>query len=200
MASLRIYVLPSGSNSTTRPVTRRSATMRHLYIACFLACSVSVPAMAQQSEDLNFASGLEQFQNIRRTLPSYLNNIGLQMLEERKHRVEHLVTIEDVNKRRTYLRQQMLKDLGDFPERTPLNAHVVGVLERTGYRIEKVVFESQPHFYLTANLYLPTTGHPPYPAILFPLGHERGGKTNSTWQQILGSLATTPTSRPWMIA
>ena len=43
---------------------------------------------------------------------------------------------------------------------------------------------------MTANLYLPTTGDPPYPAILYPLGHERGGKTNPTWQQMLGSLAT----------
>ncbi|HVH69715.1 MAG TPA: acetylxylan esterase [Candidatus Dormibacteraeota bacterium] len=146
--------------------------------------------MAQQSDDLNFASGLEQFHNIRRMLPSYLNNIGLRMLGERKHRVEHLATIEDVNKRRSYVREQMLKDLGGLPDRTPLNARVVGVLERTGYRIEKVIFESQPHFYVTANLYLPTTGHPPYPAILYPLGHERGGKTNPTWQQMLGSLAT----------
>jgi cephalosporin-C deacetylase-like acetyl esterase len=164
--------------------------MRRVYMACFLACLFSIPALAQQSDDLNFASGLEQFHNIRRMLPSYLNNMGLRMLEERKHRVEHWATIEDVNKRRSYVREQMLKDLGGFPDRTPLNARVVGVLERTGYRIEKVIFESQPHFYVTANLYLPTTGHPPYPAILFPLGHERGGKTNPTWQQMLGALAT----------
>jgi len=164
--------------------------MLRVYIACFLACLFSVPAIAQQSDDLNFASGLEQFHNIRRMLPSYLNNIGFRMLGERKRRVEHLATIEDVNKRRSYVREQMLKDLGGFPDRTPLNARVVGVLERPGYRIEKVIFESQPHFYVTANLYLPKTGHPPYPAILYPLGHERGGKTNPTWQQMLGSLAT----------
>jgi len=159
-------------------------------MACFLACLFSVPALAQQSDDLNFASGLEQFHNIRRMLPSYLNNIGFRMLGERKRRVEYLATIEDVNKRRSYVREQMLKDLGGFPDRTPLNARAVGVLERPGYRIEKVIFESQPHFYVTANLYLPKTGHPPYPAILYPLGHERGGKTNPTWQQMLGSLAT----------
>ena len=164
--------------------------MLRVYMACFLACLFSVPALAQQSDDLNFASGLEQFHNIRRMLPSYLNNIGFRMLGERKRRVEHLATIEDVNKRRSYVREQMLKDLGGFPDRTPLNARVVGVLERPGYRIEKVIFESQPDFYVTANLYLPKTGHPPYPAILYPLGHERGGKTNPTWQQMLGSLAT----------
>jgi hypothetical protein len=146
--------------------------------------------MAQESEDLNFASGLEQFQDIRGMLPSYLNNIGLQMLTQRQRQIEALVTIEDVSRRRAYLRERMLDDLGGFPERTPLNARVVGVLQRTAYKIEKVIFESQPHFYVTANLYLPTTGHPPYPAILFPLGHEPGGKTNPTWQQMLGSLAT----------
>ena len=164
--------------------------MIRIYIACILACLFSIPTKAQQTDDLNFASGLEQFHNIRRMLPSYLNSIGLRMLEERKHRVERLATIEDVNKRRSYVREQMLRNLGGFPDRTPLNARVVGILERTGYRIEKVIFESQPHFYVTANLYLPTTGHPPYPAILYPLGHERGGKTNPTWQQMLGSLAT----------
>ena len=164
--------------------------MLRVYTACFLACLFSVPALAEQSDDLNFASGLEQFHNIRRMLPSYLNNIGFRMLGERKRRVEHLATIEDVNKRRSYVREQILKDLGGLPDRTPLNARVVGVLERPGYRIEKIIFESQPHFYVTANLYLPKTGQPPYPAILYPLGHERGGKTNATWQQMLGSLAT----------
>jgi cephalosporin-C deacetylase-like acetyl esterase len=164
--------------------------MQSMYIACILAGLVIVPAAAQESEDLNFASGLEQFQDIRGMLPSYLNNIGLQMLAQRQRQIERLVTIEDVSRRRAYLRERMLDDLGGFPERTPLNAHVVGVLQRPAYKIEKVIFESQPHFYVTANLYLPTTGHPPYPAILFPLGHEPGGKTNPTWQQMLGSLAT----------
>ncbi len=164
--------------------------MPSVCIACILAFLFAVPAAAQESEDLNFASGLEQFQDIRRMLPSYLNNIGLQMLTQRQRQIERLVTIEDVSRRRAYLRERMLNDLGGFPERTPLNARVVGVLQRPGYRIEKVIFESQPHFYVTANLYLPTTGHPPYPAILFPLGHEPGGKTNPTWQQMLGSLAT----------
>jgi hypothetical protein len=149
-----------------------------------------VPGVAQESEDLDFASGLGQFQEIRRMLPSYLNNIGLGLLAERQRQIERLVTIEDVSRRGAYLRKRMLDDFGGFLERTPLNARVVGVVQRPAYKIEKVIFESQPHFYVTANLYLPTTGHPPYPAILFPLGHEPGGKANPTWQQMLGSLAT----------
>ncbi len=101
--------------------------MPSVCIACILAFLFAVPAAAQESEDLNFASGLEQFQDIRRMLPSYLNNIGLQMLTQRQRQIERLVTIEDVSRRRAYLRERMLNDLGGFPERTPLNARVVGV-------------------------------------------------------------------------
>ena len=163
--------------------------MRSVFIACILA-GFAMAAVDEKSEDLNFASGLEQFQDIHGMLSSYLNNVGLQLLAQRQRQIEGLVTLEDVHRRGAYLRERMLEGLGGLPERTPLNARVVGVLQRPAYKIEKVIFESQPHFYVTANLYLPTTGHPPYPAILFPLGHEPGGKANPTWQQMLGSLAT----------
>ena len=161
-----------------------------MYIACILVGLLTLPAADQESEDLNFASGLEQFHDIRAMLPTYLNNIGRRMLTQRQRQIARLVTMEDVSRRRAYLRERMLDDLGGFPERTPLNPRLVGVLQRAEYKIEKVIFESQPRFYVTANLYMPTTGHPPYPAILFPLGHEPGGKANPTWQQMLGSLAS----------
>src|SRR5690606_37980445 len=83
----------------------------------------------------------------------------------------------------------MIAAIGGLPEKTPLNARKVGEIKREGYKIEKIIFESQPRFYVTANLYLPTVGEGPYPAILYPLGHELGGKSNPTWQQMLGSLA-----------
>jgi len=54
-------------------------------------------------------------------------------------------------------------------------------LERDGYAIEKVIFESRPQFYVTANLYLPqpATRHP---AILFPCGHDSNGKAAALYQ------------------
>src|SRR5258708_17204448 len=80
--------------------------------------------------------------------------------------------------------------MGGLPERTPLNAKTVGVIERENFRIEKIVFESQPKFYVTANLYLPKNGTGPFPAILFPLGHESGAKSHEPWQDVLGTFAT----------
>ena len=45
--------------------------------------------------------------------------------------------------------------LGGPLERGPLNPRVTGVVERPGYRIEKLYFESRPRLYVTANLYVP---------------------------------------------
>ena len=82
------------------------------------------------------------------------------------------------SERRSFLRRQ----IGEFPERTPLNSLVVGRLQGDGYRVEKVMFESRPQHHVTANLYLPeSTG--PYPAILIPCGHSHTGKASGQYQR-----------------
>ncbi len=52
----------------------------------------------------------------------------------------------------------------------------MGRVERASYRIDKVIFESQPQVHVTAHLYVPSGGKPPYPGVLAPLGHFREGK------------------------
>lgn len=143
-------------------------------------------ASAQTPEELNFTGAIGELRDISRTLPNYLTAEARKYLSKRPQ----LTNIADVKARGAQVRQQMLKNIGGLPERTPLNAKVVGSIDRPNYRIEKVIFESQPKFYVTGNLYLPKSGAPPYPAILFPLGHEAGAKAHEAWQYVLGSFAT----------
>jgi hypothetical protein len=124
--------------------------MKSICFASILICVVAASARAQNADELDFTSGLGEFSEMRRMLPSYLNGIGYRKLAERKQQVEGLATMEDVAKRKAFLREHMVRDLGGFPERTSLNPRVVGVFERPAYRIEKVIFESQPHFCVTA--------------------------------------------------
>ncbi|HYM09283.1 MAG TPA: acetylxylan esterase [Bryobacterales bacterium] len=167
--------------------------MKLSYIAAVLFCFLVSPLQAQSphsgAERLDFLTGLSDFHDLRNMLPEYLDRIAMAQLDERARTIAQISTPQDVAARRAYLRERMLRALGGLPQRTPLNAQVTGVLERDGYRIEKIIFESQPHFYVTANLYVPTTGHPPYPALLFPLGHEEGAKAHFAWQYVLVSLA-----------
>ena len=145
-------------------------------------------ASAQDSSGLNFLAGHTDYRNIRSMLADYTKQRAFALLDAREAQVAKWQA-GDVSERRAYLRERMLRALGEMPERTPLNARVTGTIEHERYRIEKVVFESQPRFFVTANLYLPKTGRGPYPAILFPLGHEEGAKAHGTWQQLLVTFA-----------
>ncbi len=75
------------------------------------------------------------------------------------------------------------KQLGGFPARTPLRAKVVGTLQGEGFRVEKILFESQPGHYVTALLYLPTGRKGPFPGVLEPCGHSINGKGAGAYQQ-----------------
>lgn len=81
------------------------------------------------------------------------------------------------------IRQQVLVSCGlwPLPEKTPLKPHIFGKVERDGYSIEKVYFETWPGLYLGGNLYRPLgRGRGPFPAILNPHGHWSNGRMADT--------------------
>ncbi len=82
-------------------------------------------------------------------------------------------TAAELKKLRPALREEYLDMLGlqPLPERTALKATVTGRLERDGYTVEKLHFQSRPGLYVTANLYLPRPAKGPYPTILYLCGH-----------------------------
>jgi len=97
-------------------------------------------------------------------------------------------TREKFDRRRESQRRELLRCLGldPLPPRTPLKARVTGVLERRGYRIEKVVFESRPNFPVTAHLYVPEgAAGRKLPVIVNPHGHWGFKKQEPTVQSRL---------------
>jgi cephalosporin-C deacetylase-like acetyl esterase len=146
-------------------------------------------AVAQRTDQWDFLSDPSVYPDIHGTLPAYLRAQAFALLDEREQKVAKIATLADLKSRQQYVRERIHSYLGELPERTPLNPRIVGTLDRGDYRIEKIIFESRPAFYVTANLYLPKAGTRPYPAILYPLGHERGAKAHQAWQRCLASLA-----------
>ena len=122
-------------------------------------------------------------------ITSYLQGLAHQALDRRAVEYEKLDTPAQVEAYQKRLRSFFVEQLGGWPERAPLNARVVGSLERDGYRVEKIIYESQPGFLVTAALYLPNT-EPPYPAVLVPCGHSRTGKAEPAYQRACILLAT----------
>jgi cephalosporin-C deacetylase-like acetyl esterase len=91
-------------------------------------------------------------------------------------------TPADIDARNRYVRAKFIEMIGGLPERTPLNPVVVKTLQRDGYRVENVMYESRPGFWVTGNLYVPTTGSGPFPGILSPCGHEYEGRLYRLFQ------------------
>jgi hypothetical protein len=108
--------------------------------------------------------------------------------EFRKKRYEELKTPEQITAYRKKTRDFFVQQLGGYPDRTPLNAKVVGAGEKDGYRYEKIIYESRPGFYVTALLFLPLT-EGAYPGILMPCGHSTNGKAAETYQKAAILLA-----------
>lgn len=118
-------------------------------------------------------------------LRSYLTGLAKQQLAARREKIASIRTREDAEKRQAEVRRTILQLMGGLPAaKSPLNLRTTGTLERDDYRVDKIVFESQPDLYVTANLYVPRTGKPPYPAILHPTGHSAGAKATSFYQGI----------------
>jgi hypothetical protein len=72
---------------------------------------------------------------------------------------------------------------------TPLNARITGTVVEEGVTVEKVVFLSRPHVYVTATVYVPQGIETPAPAILFQPGHAAGGKAHPQYQQVARTIA-----------
>lgn len=88
------------------------------------------------------------------------------------------------------MREKVAKCFGPFPEKTPLNAKTTGTLERDTYTVEKVVFESRPRFFVTANLYVPKAAKgQKLPGVVGSCGHSHNGKAEPAYQSFCQGLA-----------
>ncbi|MFQ6036068.1 MAG: acetylxylan esterase [Sedimentisphaerales bacterium] len=121
----------------------------------------------------------------------YLLRLAEQKFEEWKTQYEQRKTPEQIAEYQKNLRRKFLAAVGELPQRTPLNPQVTGVIQRPGYSVEKIIFESQPKHYVTALLFLPDTEKHkgPYPGVLIPCGHSRNGKASEAYQTMAALLA-----------
>ena len=117
----------------------------------------------------------------------WMDQIAQQQLHEREDKIAAIHTVADAERRKKEVREKLVQLLGGLPNyKGSLNARVTGQIQANGYVIEKILFESLPHFYVTANLYRPNAPGR-YPAVLVQAGHVQEGKPAE--EQISANLA-----------
>ena len=93
-------------------------------------------------------------------------------------------------RRREDVRAGLIQALGGFPEeQCELSAEITGRIQRDGYVIEKLLYQSRPGFYVTAAVYVPSRARLPAPAILCPHGHWQNGRYHPDVQSRMIGLA-----------
>jgi len=114
----------------------------------------------------------------RARLIAYLNGLAQTHLDARKQAVAQLRTRADAERRKTEVRGKILQLIGGLPERhgTPA-VKTFGAVSADGFSVEKIAYESLPGFWVTANVYVPSSGSGPFPAVVIAPGHGAGGKT-----------------------
>jgi cephalosporin-C deacetylase-like acetyl esterase len=168
---------------------------RGRYALCvfFFLTGLSQSALAQgllRADDLRVIQGTALEKNYRDMLYTFLLGQAAQATEKRLARLEAIQSQSDFQSWQEANRRRFLELIGGLPaERTPLNPRVVGELTREGYVVRKLIFESLPGYYVTANLYVPTAGQAPYPGVLSPCGHSSNGKAYAIYQHLFVGLA-----------
>jgi hypothetical protein len=157
----------------------KSKSLTGLIVLVGFICLCGVPQLAGQSAQASQGTPPSDM------LRSYLQRIAFQQLASRRDRITEIRTREQFERRRAEVRRQLLAMMGGLPnERSPLNLRITGVIDHGDYRVEKIIYESLPKFYVTADLYVPQTGHSRYPAILQPTGHSLSAKARAFYQDI----------------
>lgn len=172
-------------------VTRRRFLAANITVAAASVLGVPAPVLGDVApsslvRENQFPRSHREFWN------DWPDSIARNMNRAREARRALLAQIQSrqqAEARNESVRSQLWQLVGGRPEETPLNPRITGTLERSGYRIEKLIFESMPQIYVTANLYVPTTGQPPFPTILAPIGHTANGKAAMRYQYTYQNLA-----------
>lgn len=162
----------------------RNFSKRGLLSVILVTLFICNPCLSQEVLDVLPAEGRNRLFHdyLMEELDTLMNSRDVAVMKA-------LTSVENLEIRQTQLKQDYLSLLGILPGKTPLRAVVTDTIACDGYNIEKVYYESLPNHHVTANLYVPTTGTAPYPAILVTMGHYGGGKSNNLLQSLCILLA-----------
>jgi len=145
-----------------------------------------IPLKSQ--DDVTLFDYWQYYSDADNALYKYFCSVGFQQLEERKAVIDKLQSKEDWISRQEDVREKLLKIIGPFPERSPLNINVSGTINREGYRVEKLIYESMPGYYVTAALFIPDALKGRAPAILNPIGHSTMSFRRDIYQHTIINL------------
>lgn len=137
-----------------------------------------------------FRPFLDWYYDVENQLPEYVKRKALECFKREEEEKANIRSVEEFENRRNKIKEHFISAIGGLDiEKTDLKAEFVDTVERDSYLIKKVIYQSIPEFYVTANLYLPKEIKGEVPAILFACGHGEEAKAYPQYQMVCIELA-----------
>ena len=110
-----------------------------------------------------------------------------KLRKNRQPRRERLASLTNAAEARAYqdkVAEAVAQAFAALPEnKQPLSLQCSGSLNCEGYRLEKLLFESRPGFFVSALLYVPEAAKKAkVPGVIAPCGHSKEGKASPVYQ------------------
>ena len=140
--------------------------------------------LAPDEENLDVFQQWLRWNNPGSLLIYHLTKQAMDYYEIRDRDIAKLKTKSEWMNRQAKVKDKLMEMVGPFPVKTPLNPKITGTIKKVGYRVDKIVFEAMPGYYVTGCLYIPDRIERKAPAILNVIGHNQDAfrMALSLWQ------------------
>ena len=139
---------------------------------------------------LGFRPYLDGFYDASVQLQMHIYRRSEAEFERWERHKDTLTTPAEVRAWQAHCRERALAAIGGLPpDDTPLEPEQLGTVRGDGFLVEKVIFQSLPGAYVTANLYLPRGLRDRTGAVLFLCGHAEEAKAYPHYQAVCQRLA-----------
>lgn len=130
--------------------------------------------------------------NLKTRLWDNISARSKQCFDNARKERELIKNVKDAEEYSKRMKAFFLESIGEIPydNKLPLNARTTGVVKEEGLTIEKIIFESRPNVFVTANLYIPDKRKEPCGAVLFQCGHAGEGKSYPQYQKVVRTIAS----------
>lgn len=139
-------------------------------------------------ENLNVLASWIRWNNPGSFLINHLIKEADKYYDLRDAEVSNLKTADDWRLRQKWVSKKLNELVGPFPLKTPLNPRITGTIRKEGYRIEKIIYESMPEFYVTGCLFIPGGIRNKVPAVLNVIGHNQESFRAELYQTVILNL------------
>jgi len=131
-----------------------------------------------------------EYSDASNSLYHHLTGEAYKFLNEREDIISGIQSSDQWVSRQDIIRKNMMEIVGPFPEKTPLNAKTLNTIIKEDFKVEHVIYESMPGFYVTSSLYIPAglKRKTHAPAVIYCSGHSAEGYRSDVYQHVILNL------------